>query len=282
MDKNDPGPGYRLLRKGERLKDGDEYFDMGLWRKTVNQGAATGVLLTLDYRRKITPGPGFRLLEDGEIIPPVYEWLDGAEGWRKNGNRAGVRYAHKAHGFCRTAADAAPYRPETMSIQNTTLPIPGSPEDKASLAELDSLIPAPKSVNIVAPWPSADECRKSLEAAGIKPEDFAKSPGAQILQQDFQALENKIHGTLASMGLLHLLPKPFTPNKYTRDLLSLDGRRVPVDVYSVLAAFPSNNSAVDHALKKLLAPGQRGQKGRLQDLKEARASLDRAIQMEGG
>lgn len=27
------------------------------------------------------------------------------------------------------------------------------------------------------------------------------------------------------------IPRPFTPNKYTRDLLSLDGRRVPVDVY---------------------------------------------------
>ena len=271
MDKNDPGPGYRLLRKGERLKDGDEYFDMGLWRKTVNQGAATGVLLTLDYRRKITPGPGFRLLEDGEIIPPVYEWLDGAEEWRKHGNRAGVRYAHKAHGFCRTAADAAPYRPETMSIQNTTLPIPGSPEDKASLAELESLIPAPKAVNIVAPWSSADLCRKSLEAAGIRPEDFAKSPGAQIIgvpePRQFEEA---------------WIPRPFAPNKYTRDLLSLDGRKVPVDVYSVLAAFPVNNSAVDHALKKLLAPGQRGQKDRLQDLKEARASLDRAIQMEGG
>jgi len=78
------------------------------------------------------------------------------------------------------------------------------------------------------------------------------------------------------------VPKPFTPNKYTRTLLSLDGRQVPVDVYAVLAAFPSNSAAVDHALKKLLAPGQRGQKDRLQDLKEARASLDRAIQMEGG
>lgn len=78
------------------------------------------------------------------------------------------------------------------------------------------------------------------------------------------------------------LPKPFAPNKYTRDLVALDGRKVPVDVYCVLAAFPTGSSAIDHAVKKLLAPGQRGQKDRLQDLKEARASLDRAIQMEGG
>jgi len=78
------------------------------------------------------------------------------------------------------------------------------------------------------------------------------------------------------------IPKPFTPNKYTRNLLALDGRMVPVDVYAVLAAFPTGSSSVDHAIKKLLAPGRRGQKDRLQDLKEARASLDRAIQMEEG
>ena len=87
------------------------------------------------------------------------------------------------------------------------------------------------------------------------------------------------------------IPKPFTPNKYTRDLLSLDGRRVPVDVYSVsgaLAVAPviQNEEVLDalfHARKKLLAPGQRGAKGVLQDLKEARQSLDRAIRvMEGG
>lgn len=75
-------------------------------------------------------------------------------------------------------------------------------------------------------------------------------------------------------------PKPFTPNKYTRDMPTLDGRTVPVDVYCVLAAFPTGSAAVDHAVKKELAPGQRGVKTRLQDLKEARASLDRAIQLE--
>lgn len=75
-------------------------------------------------------------------------------------------------------------------------------------------------------------------------------------------------------------PKSFTPNKYTRDMPTLDGRTVPVDVYCVLAAFPTGSAAVDHAVKKQLAPGQRGVKTRLQDLKEARASLDRAIQLE--
>lgn len=74
--------------------------------------------------------------------------------------------------------------------------------------------------------------------------------------------------------------KPFTPNKYTRYIPTLDGRKVPVDVYCVLAAFPTGSSAVDHAVKKLLAPGARGVKSRIQDLKEARDSLTRAIELE--
>lgn len=74
--------------------------------------------------------------------------------------------------------------------------------------------------------------------------------------------------------------KSFTPNKYTRYIPTLDGRKVPVDVYCVLAAFPTGSSAVDHAVKKLLAPGQRGHKDRIQDLKEARDSLTRAIELE--
>ena len=74
--------------------------------------------------------------------------------------------------------------------------------------------------------------------------------------------------------------KSFTPNKYTRNMPTLDGRTVPVDVYCVLAAFPTGSAAVDHAIKKLLAPGQRGHKDRIQDLKEARASLTRAIELE--
>lgn len=50
------------------------------------------------------------------------------------------------------------------------------------------------------------------------------------------------------------------------------------DVYDILRAFAVNDSAVAHAVKKLLAPGQRsGGKSYLQDLEEARWSLDNAI-----
>ena len=86
---------------------------------------------------------------------------------------------------------------------------------------------------------------------------------------------------VATSSLEDLLPlKSFTPNKYTRWMPTLDGRKVPVDVYCVLAAFPTGSAAVDHAVKKQLAPGQRGHKDRIQDLKEARDSLTRAIELE--
>ena len=53
-----------------------------------------------------------------------------------------------------------------------------------------------------------------------------------------------------------------------------------IDVYDVLEAFDVRCSAVQHAIKKLLQPGNRGHKGKLQDLSEAKESLSRAIEME--
>lgn len=61
-----------------------------------------------------------------------------------------------------------------------------------------------------------------------------------------------------------------------------------VDVYAVLDAFKQDGNgvlrqcepgddAVAHAVKKLLCAGQRGHKGRLQDLTEALAAVQRAI-----
>jgi hypothetical protein len=52
-----------------------------------------------------------------------------------------------------------------------------------------------------------------------------------------------------------------------------------VDVYAVLDAFNVACPATAHAIKKLLFPGIRGNKERLQDLTEARDAIDRAIQM---
>ena len=53
-----------------------------------------------------------------------------------------------------------------------------------------------------------------------------------------------------------------------------------VDVYNVLEAFEVTNPATAHAVKKLLACGQRGYKDIQQDLQEAIDSLKRAKELE--
>ena len=65
-------------------------------------------------------------------------------------------------------------------------------------------------------------------------------------------------------------------NKYQREIK--DG--VFVDVYDVLKAFNVTNPAMAHAIKKMLAPGQRGAKDTIQDMKEAIQSIERAIELE--
>lgn len=52
-----------------------------------------------------------------------------------------------------------------------------------------------------------------------------------------------------------------------------------VDVYDILKAFKVTCPATQHAIKKLLMPGQRGNKSLIQDLDEAKLSIDRAIEL---
>jgi len=65
-------------------------------------------------------------------------------------------------------------------------------------------------------------------------------------------------------------------SKYSRRI----GKDV-VDVYDVLMAFNVTNPATQHAIKKLLMPGNRGHKDKMTDLKEAYQSIERAIELEG-
>lgn len=67
-------------------------------------------------------------------------------------------------------------------------------------------------------------------------------------------------------------------NRVIKDSVG-EGKTLTVDVYSVLAAFEVNNSAIAHAVKKLLAPGKRGVKSEEQDIREAIGSLERALKM---
>lgn len=68
--------------------------------------------------------------------------------------------------------------------------------------------------------------------------------------------------------------EPQTLNNYQRPC-----KGVLIDVYDVLVAFKVTNPAQQHAIKKMLAPGQRGVKDFKQDLQEAIVSLNRAIEL---
>ena len=69
-------------------------------------------------------------------------------------------------------------------------------------------------------------------------------------------------------------------NKYSRTIKDINGARIGlVDVYSVLNAFKVDNSAVAHAIKKLLVSGKRGHKTIAQDLKESIQAIERALLM---
>lgn len=125
-----------------------------------------------------------------------------------------------------------------------------------------TLVPGPIKQHTLAP---SSESANSLNT----------STGVEIRSKPFQPIAQSPDS-----------PKPFTPNKYTRYVPTLDGRRVPVDVYCISEAFPLTlasegaKEAVLHARKKLLAPGQRGTKSAIQDIREARDSLTRAIEIE--
>ena len=75
-------------------------------------------------------------------------------------------------------------------------------------------------------------------------------------------------------------------NKYKRLLRQTlpegqPGAFVIVDVYDVLRAWDVTCPAIQHAIKKLLQPGQRGSKSAAQDLREAIGSIERSIQLLG-
>ena len=63
-------------------------------------------------------------------------------------------------------------------------------------------------------------------------------------------------------------------NIYDRTITGKYGTgKCTIDVYRVLAAYDVTDSEVAHAVKKLLAPGQRGVKEERQDIEEAIQSL---------
>jgi len=86
-------------------------------------------------------------------------------------------------------------------------------------------------------------------------------------------LFKSIVGVLWYISLLDI-EKIEDTNKYARTI-----HGVEVDVYDVLVAWNVTCPATQHAIKKLLMPGQRGSKDKLQDLEEAGQAIERAIEL---
>jgi hypothetical protein len=74
-----------------------------------------------------------------------------------------------------------------------------------------------------------------------------------------------------------------TANKYQKPIKDIDGNDIGlVDVYSVLSAFDVVEPGLQHAIKKLLMPGQRGKGDYQADLQEAVQAIERAIICHNG
>ncbi|HBF48167.1 MAG TPA: hypothetical protein DDW91_17670 [Shewanella frigidimarina] len=62
-----------------------------------------------------------------------------------------------------------------------------------------------------------------------------------------------------------------------RTIFGLCGKSVQVDVYRVLDAYPTNDAAVDHMIKKMLCAGLRGHKDKITDYENAIESMQKAL-----
>ena len=67
-------------------------------------------------------------------------------------------------------------------------------------------------------------------------------------------------------------------NKYPHYFKSVSYLKT-VDVYRVLALFNVTDPCIQHAIKKLLCAGDRGDKSDIKDITEARDTLNRHLEM---
>lgn len=112
-------------------------------------------------------------------------------------------------------------------------------------------------------------------------------PWHKVAGDEIYFFGNESRGWLAytvsvSEEMLELEPRPSAPDalttppsKYHRQI-----HGVWLDVYDILTAYGVTNPADAHAIKKMLMPGQRGEKDGIKDRREAIASIERAIRIE--
>ena len=125
----------------------------------------------------------------------------------------------------------------------------------------------------------AEKLEASDHSAKLSDENADKNPKdiyanlSQVLQDCLRG--NDFFSEQSKMGC----DEPSTTakeNKYAHTIVGLDGTKTIVDAYRIQAAFP-NAPEIDHAIKKLLVPGNRHDKSELKDLEEAVWSINRRI-----
>jgi len=65
-------------------------------------------------------------------------------------------------------------------------------------------------------------------------------------------------------------------NKYRREIIGFCGTKVEIDVYRVLDAYKIGSPQIEHAVKKMLCPGDRGYKDFITDIDNSIESLQEA------
>lgn len=101
--------------------------------------------------------------------------------------------------------------------------------------------------------------------------------GEHYLKRDYAEVANSVSDTQKFIDNWKKM-ETTANNAVNKYKVKLKG--VEFDVYDVLYAFHVTNPAVQHAVKKLLKAGDRGFKGREQDLREAIHSIERAVELE--
>lgn len=74
--------------------------------------------------------------------------------------------------------------------------------------------------------------------------------------------------------------KEVTKNEDKQNKYKKQCKGIEIDIYDILKAFNVVNPAIQHAIKKLLAGGQRGYKDIEQDYNEAIQSIQRGIELD--
>lgn len=108
----------------------------------------------------------------------------------------------------------------------------------------------------------------SLPTQPVLVKNLLEAAPGQKTQLNMEELQ-QLAKTATQGSTTQVVPK----NRYLRQIKP----NVWVDVYDVLLAFQVSCPATQHAIKKLLMPGSRGSKDKIQDLIEAHQSIARAI-----